>query len=158
MNADAYNNSENDCDPKDNGLQTTGRQGLAGFSTNSFTALRYENGGSAIQPFSRNIFLLKTNAAGCHHVENIEQHLMEIEIGQKLMLLREPRNPVDKRAILIMNGEQKLGYIPRRQNEILARLMDAGKYLYATADDKLTDWEDDEFYYAALTISVYMQD
>lgn len=158
MNSDENNNSENDCDPEDNGLQTAGRQELDGFSAYSFTALRYENGGSAIRPFSRNIFLLKTNAAGCHYVENIEQHLKEIEIGQKLTLLREPRNPVDKRAILIMNGDQKLGYIPRRQNEILSRLMDAGKYLFATADDKLTDREDAEFYYAALTISVYMQD
>lgn len=131
---------------------------LSGFSTDSYTALQYGGGGDMLQPFSRNIFLLKTNAAGCHHVENIEQHLEKIKIGQKLTLLREPRNPVDKRAILIMNGEQKLGYIPRRQNEILSRLMDAGKYLYATADDKFTDREDNEFYYAALTISVYMQD
>lgn len=91
-------------------------------------------------------------------MENIGRYLTEVEIGQKLTLFREPRNPVDKRAILVMNGEQKLGYIPRSQNEILSRLMDAGKYLYATADDKLTDQEDSEFYYAALTISVYMQD
>ena len=158
MKAGAFDDSENSREPKENGLQTAAGQELEAFSTGNFTALKYGNDGPALQPFSRSIFLLKTNAAGCNHVENIEQYLTEVEIGQKLTLLREPRNPVDKRAILIMNREQKLGYIPRRQNDILSRLMDAGKYLYATADDKITDRQDSEFFHSALTVSVYMQD
>ena len=84
--------------------------------------------------------------------------LRELEPGQKLTLLREPENPADKRAILVMNGEKKLGYLPRRLNGIFCRLMDAGKYLYATADEIVTDEDDDDFPWDALIVSIFLQD
>lgn len=132
---------------------------LPGKGPGGLTDLLYiGDGGTAIQPFSRNIFLMRTAAAGCHHVDGIRQYLTDLSVGKKLTLLREPDNPFDELAILIMDGERKLGYIPRRKNEVLARLMDAGKYLYAVTEEKLENFDSERFYYAALTVSVYMQD
>lgn len=110
------------------------------------------------QPFARDIFLLKTNAAGSMYVEDIIRNLKSLRAGQKLSLVREPDNPHDKRAILIMNGEKKLGYIPRRKNGMLSRLMDAGKYLYATADCFVKSKTDPDYPDDALIISIYMKD
>lgn len=46
-------------------------------------------------------------------------------------------NEYDERAIMIKNENgDKLGYIPRDKNEILSRLMDAGKLLYGEVYDK----------------------
>lgn len=111
-----------------------------------------------IPVFSREIFLLKTTAVGCRYVPGIAERLRRLETGQKLRLVREHENAYDKRAILILDGDRKLGYISRQENGILSRLMDAGKYLYATADDCVTDPEDPDFQDAALTISIFMRD
>ena len=109
-------------------------------------------------PFAKDIFLLKTNVAGCNHIKHLPEKLRALTVGQKLTLLREPDNAYDKRAILVMDGDVKLGYIPRKLNGIFSRLMDAGKYLYATADDMITDEEDEDYPWDALIVSVYMQD
>lgn len=51
-----------------------------------------------------------------------------MNIGVELILYREQENPNDKHAIRIetINGE-KIGYVPRQNNVIISRLMDAGK-------------------------------
>ena len=55
--------------------------------------------------------------------------------GQRLALRRQPENPYDALAIEIRGPEgHKLGYVPRRCNEMPARLMDAGKRLSARAE------------------------
>jgi hypothetical protein len=51
--------------------------------------------------------------------------LEQITVGQMLELQREPENEHDDCAIALYMGKQKLGYIPREENEILSRLMDA---------------------------------
>ena len=135
---------------KDNALSTLNAQGLS--------LLQNLMPGSLQQPFARDIFLLKTNAAGCMYVEDIISRLKKLRAGQKLALVREPDNPHDKRAILIMNGETPLGYIPRRRNGMLSRLMDAGKYLYATADSYVKSKTDPDYPEDALIVSVYMKD
>jgi hypothetical protein len=54
-------------------------------------------------------------------------------VGDLLILRREPANPYDDLAIAILAaGGLKLGYIHRRRNPVLARLMDAGKLLIAS--------------------------
>ena len=41
-------------------------------------------------------------------------------------------NPHDRHAIMILNSEKKkLGYVPKKDNLVFARLMDAGKILKA---------------------------
>lgn len=83
-------------------------------------------------PFGRDIFLLETHVAGLsYHQAKIA--LPNLRVGESLTLRREPANPHDELAIEILApGGLKLGYIPRQRNPVLARLMDAGKLLFAT--------------------------
>jgi len=57
-----------------------------------------------------------------------------LTLGASLELCREPKNEHDACAILVQDKSgNKLGYIPRdANNELIANLIDAGKYLYAT--------------------------
>jgi len=66
----------------------------------------------------------------------IEQYLRN---GQPLQLRREPGNRYDNRAIEILTGTHKLGYIPKIDNHVLARLMDHGTQLKAEIADIDTD-------------------
>lgn len=98
-------------------------------------------GGSLSSPFAREVFLMQTYVAGTAYVplRDIETSL---QTGDSLVLRRESGNPHDALAILILTAKgQKLGYVPRDRNEILARLMDAGKFLVARLESK--EWEGD---------------
>lgn len=55
----------------------------------------------------------------------------EIKVGDLLTLTREPDNPYDARAIRVDWRGQKLGYVPRRENADIARIMDKGTSLQA---------------------------
>ena len=88
------------------------------------------------KPFSRQIYLVSASIAGLFFVDNIHDLLDEIKLESKLRFVREPDNQHDELAILVkdQNGN-KLGYIPRQKNPILARLMDAGKHIYGTVKE-----------------------
>ena len=59
----------------------------------------------------------------------MEPHL---HIDEKLDFFREPDNPYDSKAIVIKTvGGVKIGYVPKADNAIFSRLMDAGKLLFA---------------------------
>ncbi len=47
--------------------------------------------------------------------------------GEALTLKREPHNPHDPSAIAVWFRNEKLGYVPRRENRVLAQMMDLGK-------------------------------
>lgn len=51
--------------------------------------------------------------------------------GNRLTLVREPANPYDKNAIRVDWHGRQLGYVPRRDNAALARLMDKGTVMDA---------------------------
>jgi hypothetical protein len=76
--------------------------------------------------------LLQTTIAGYRHYvgPSIEPRL---HAGRELLLRRrEPSNPHDPNAIAILDrSEVKLAYLPRRQNEIPARLLDQRSRLTA---------------------------
>lgn len=55
----------------------------------------------------------------------------EMKIGDALELVREPDNPYDAKAVRVEWRGQKLGYVPRRENVDIARLMDRGARLEA---------------------------
>ena len=89
------------------------------------------------KPFSQEVFLYNTYVAGTSHVPGIEELEPYLGIGDRLTLLREPENPFDNLAVLVKNADGvKLGYVPRRDNAVFARLMDAGKLLFAKLTDK----------------------
>ena len=95
-------------------------------------SLLHNQGGLDIpKPFEREIFLFKTHIAGTQYVEGIEELEPYLNVDDKLDFFREPDNPYDKRAIVIKNADGvKIGYIPRADNKIFSRLMDAGKLLF----------------------------
>jgi hypothetical protein len=50
----------------------------------------------------------------------------EIKVGDALTLAREPANPHDSNAVRVEWRGHKLGYVPRRDNQAVARHMDSG--------------------------------
>lgn len=97
-----------------------------------------QGGGIEIpKPFERDIFLFDTYVAGTMHVEGMDELEPRLAIGDRLSFFREPDNPYDKKAIVIRTREgTKVGYVPRRDNAVFARLMDAGKLLFGRIEGK----------------------
>lgn len=89
------------------------------------------------KPFERDIFLFDTHVAGTSHVEGIEELEPYLNLEDRLDFFREPDNPYDAQAIVIKNADGvKIGYVPKRDNVIFARLMDAGKLLFGRITEK----------------------
>jgi hypothetical protein len=55
----------------------------------------------------------------------------ELRVGDSLELVREPDNPHDPHAVSVSWRGHKLGYVPRRDNEVLAWSLDGGEVLRA---------------------------
>lgn len=105
-------------------------------------------------PYSEDVYLLTTVVAGTTHVLGIEELEPFLRPGDRLELIRVPQNPSDPNAIKIFTRDRvKLGYVPRRENQILARLMDAGKLLYARLRTK--QWQED---WLRVEIDIYLTD
>ena len=100
---------------------------------NNLVGLLHGKGGELVipKPFEKDIFLFDTYIAGTTHIEGIEELELNLNIDDKLDFFREPDNRYDKEAIMIktVNGV-KIGYVPKHDNVIFARLMDAGKLLF----------------------------
>lgn len=104
-------------------------------------------------PFAREIMLVECPIAGTSHrpVKEIEPTLAP---GAFLVLKREPQNPHDALAIMILTeAGEHLGYVPRAKNEALARLMDAGKLLFARLETKA--WQGD---WLKVEVHIYLRD
>jgi hypothetical protein len=87
------------------------------------------------KPFERDIFLFDTHVAGTSHIEGIVDLEPHLRIDDKLDFFREPENPHDKKAIVIKNADGvKIGYVPKADNAIFSRLMDAGKLLFTSKE------------------------
>ena len=95
------------------------------------------------KPFEREIFLFDSQIAGTSHVEQIDCIAPLLVERERLEFFREPDNAFDPQAIVIKTAKgQKLGYVPKKDNLIFARLMDAGKLLYGrlAAMEKKGNW------------------
>jgi hypothetical protein len=112
-------------------------------------------GGLAIpQPFERDIFLFDTVVAGTTYIDGIEELAPYLNEGDTLDFFREPDNPHDHKAIVIKNADGvKIGYVPRRDNAVFSRLMDAGKLLFGRISEKemCGDW-------LKLNIKIYLHE
>lgn len=105
-------------------------------------------------PFVREIFLLETKVAGTSHVDEIEKIAQNLEIREFVVMKREPENPHDELAILILNENgRKVGYVPREKNEVIARLMDAGKFIFGRVEYK--KWTG---YYLYVKIRIFLRE
>lgn len=116
--------------------------------------LRKSIGGIPMQiPFAQDIFLCNLHVAGTPYYD-AQAAWEQLESGHRLGLRREPGNPHDEMAIEILTAEAlKLGYIPRRLNEIPARLMDAGKKLFLEVE-AVEEYND----YIDIAVKLYMAD
>lgn len=83
----------------------------------------------------REILLARMHVAGTAYYD-AEAVAGRLRPGQRLALRRQPGNRYDELAIEVFFGPRghKLGYVPRRSNEMPARLIDAGKRLSARAE------------------------
>jgi len=55
----------------------------------------------------------------------------DLRVGDRLDLIREPENSYDARAVRVEWQGNKLGYVPRADNEAVARQLDRGARLEA---------------------------
>ena len=106
---------------------------------NDLVGLLHGKGGQLTipKPFEKDIFLFDTYVAGTTHIEGIEELAEHLNIDDRLDFFREPDNPYDKKAIVIkaVNGV-KIGYVPKADNVVFSRLMDAGKLLFGKITHK----------------------
>ena len=106
-----------------------------------------------LKPFEREIYLFTTHVAGTTHVDNILKIDKHLDIDDKLLFFRE-ENPHDEKAIRIETlRKEKIGYVPRSDNVVFSRLMDAGKELYAKIKGKefIDEW-------LRIEIDIYLKD
>ena len=138
---------------------------LANISREEISTVLYSPMGLSFErAFSRQIFLEEVNIAGVTHIKKIKSYVKKLKVGDRLTLLREPKNEYDELAIVVKDEKgHKLGYVPRRCNSVVARLMDAGKQVYAIIDDIDMDEEDNVVMVTGIPwnlvkIAIYMDD
>ena len=99
---------------------------------------------NVVIPLMDEIFLSFTKIAGTRYCDN-QDVFKGLEKNVPLLLEREADNKYDSNAIkvLTIDGE-KLGYIPKKDNDIFCRLMDSGKILnarvYSCCEDDYYNW------------------
>ena len=108
----------------------------------------------SLMPFTREIFLLDCYVAGTNFRPDIADIESDLTAGAQLKLQREQQNGFDESAIAIYDAENHhLGYVPKTKNEVLARLLDAGKSLSAKLVAK--QWNDS---WLKLDIEIFLND
>lgn len=128
-------------------------QNLIPIDTN-FPSLFHINGGSLTMPFTRRISLLECHVAGTNFRPDIADIEPALIVGANLKLQREPRNEFDESAIAVYDLENnKIGFVPKTKNEVLAKLLDAGKNLSAKLVAK--QWQDS---WLKLDIEIFLSD
>ncbi|GHT23702.1 hypothetical protein FACS189419_08010 [Planctomycetales bacterium] len=101
----------------------------------------------------RQTFLDDFYIAGTTHIKKIDAIEPVLKKGQRLDLFRE-NNPHDAKAIVIKDSNgTKLGYVPRDKNEVLSRLMDGEKALFAVIQSK--EWKGT---WLKIKVKVYLSD
>ncbi len=112
--------------------------------------------GAISMPYSRDIFLLDCPIAGTGYVEDIVSRTENLLPDAVVSLIREPANKYDELAVRVDDEKgEKLGYIPRKKNEVLARLLDGGKMLYGkVTETKISDHGN----WVGITVKIFMRD
>ena len=76
-------------------------------------------------------YLCTCRLSGTTHVENLAEKIRDFCATTQLTLKRDPKNEHDQNAIMVLNEkDERIGWIPQQDNELLARLMDAERFLY----------------------------
>lgn len=117
---------------------------------------KLNTGNGVPMPFVQELFLLECEIAGTGFVKDIEEKAQKLPVGSVVSLVREVENKYDDMAIRVDNANGgKLGYVPRKKNEILARLLDAGKMLYGKVSEvEFSDYSN----WVTITVKIYLKD
>ncbi len=120
-------------------------------STPGLLKLLHENN-TSLDVFRRDMLALSCMVAGTsfQSLREIEKEIIHIAVFD---LTREPTNKFDKRAIAIYYNKNKIGYIPKEKNEVIANLMDAGKKFSAKLISK--SWEGN---WLKIVVEIYLND
>lgn len=114
---------------------------------------KLQSGSLSITAFSEDILVLECFCAGTSFRE-LEDTEPEMQPENSVLLLkREASNEFDPNAVQVYFQDVHIGYLPKAKNEVIARLMDAGKQFYAKISSK--KWEGN---YLKLFLKVYMKD
>lgn len=87
----------------------------------------FASGENGVAPFTKEIFLQDITVAGTGYCDEIDTVFKELKPDCILRLQRDPKNKYDELAIGVYYGDTRIGWVPRKQNMVLANLMDAGK-------------------------------
>lgn len=87
-------------------------------------------GVEAISPFTREIFLLDIIVAGTTFCKEIDEIYPSLLPETTLKMIRDPKNKYDELAIGIYYNKIRIGWVPQNLNEVISRLMDAGKAFF----------------------------
>lgn len=119
---------------------------------NSGLLAALSSGAISINVMPKEILVLESIVAGTsfRKLGKVEKQLQS---QVKLTLKREADNEYDEFAIALYFEKEKIGFIPKTKNEVIARLMDAGKQFYALLEAK--EWEGN---WLRLDIKVYLKD
>ena len=109
---------------------------------------------SDIIPFKKEIFLLNDFVAGTAFATELNKVLGDLEPGVLLSLRRHPENEVDENAIGIYYRDVRIGWVHRRYNVLLARLMDSGKMFTCKIVGKDTSNPD----WSRIDVNIFMLD
>ncbi|MEJ7610624.1 MAG: HIRAN domain-containing protein [Ferruginibacter sp.] len=110
------------------------------------------SGAINIDVMPKEILVLECLVAGTSF-RKLEKVEPELRSEVKLNCKREAGNEHDQFAIGLWFNDTKVGYIPRDKNEVVARLMNAGKTFFAVLQAK--EWEGN---WLRLDIKVYLKD
>jgi hypothetical protein len=114
--------------------------------------------GGNVKPFLKDIFLIKVNVAGLDYIDDIDEIFPKIEVGDRLELFRESTNEYDKHAILVKYRGEKIGYVPRKDNYVLSKLMDGGKHLYGVVVSIGIDEVYENYQFRFINFKIFLKD
>lgn len=110
------------------------------------------SGAISIDVMPKEILVLECLVAGTsfRKLQDLEPELIS-EV--KLELKRDNKNEHDKMAVELLFNKTKIGFIPKEKNEVIARLLDAGKSFFGILHAK--EWEGN---WLRLDIKIYLKD
>ncbi len=100
----------------------------------------------------KEIYLNSLYIAGFQYYNGPELEKL-LKENDKLTLQRQAENPHDYFAVEIFYKSQKLGYLPRTDNKIIARMMDQGERLKA----KIGSIAPDAHPFSRVKVRVYLE-
>lgn len=99
-------------------------------------------GVEAIASLTREIYLLDIVVAGTSYCEQIDEIEPQLQPQTVMKMIRHPKNEHDELAIGIYLNTVRVGWVPMEHNEVISRLMDAGKAFFCRVEttQRKGDW------------------